>query len=573
MKPLQDSDPRDVGPYHLEGVLGQGGMGRVYLGVDENGRRVAVKVVYAELVRDEDFRKRFTREASATAAISGRFIAQVVASDLEASPPWLATEYIDGPSLHDQVAEHGGALSPSRAQEIAASLAEALGTIHAAGVVHRDVKPANVLIGPDGAYLIDFGIAREATASTITRTGTVVGTPPFMAPEQIRGRRTLGPAADIFAFGGVLAYAITGRHPFGEGDNTSLAYRIVHDEPDLDGVEDEILKALVLACLAKDPEQRPTATEVQARLAAVATRMITRPEEGTAAADAKDATDATDATVAIDDSERSVPAGSPPAAERRRRWVVVALATAAILAISAGILGVELGTGKHPRGSDKTALSGGNFPTAATDPASDSSTPGNTSPDGQPTTSGSHSVPSSSTTTTTTSLPAPTADQGGGPNPPPGTTTAISLPAPPALTSTTTTSTTSTSRKPPPPTTSGNPHPTSNPPPPTSANPSHGNPPAAPTGANAAVGTASDFSGFVVTFSWQPVSGATSYDIHYTNNGTSTGGKTTDTILHADGTSYQLSGWQAYPTGFCFNVRAVNANGVSAWDASSPHCM
>ncbi|MEY9861021.1 serine/threonine protein kinase [Catenulispora sp. GAS73] len=145
--------------------------------------------------------------------MSGRFIARIVASDLEVTPPWLATQYIDGPSLYDVVAKQGGALSPSRAQQIAASPAEALDTIHAAGVVHRDVKPANILLAPDGAHLIDFGIAREAAANTITRTGTVVGTPPFMAPEQIRGHRTPGPPADIFALGGVLAYASTGRHP------------------------------------------------------------------------------------------------------------------------------------------------------------------------------------------------------------------------------------------------------------------------------------------------------------------------------------------------------------------------
>ena len=323
MKPLQDSDPRSIGPYQSLGVLGEGGMGRVYLGVDEDGHQAAVKVVYADLVRDEDFRKRFTREASATAAVSGRFIARIVASDLEATPPWLATEYIDGPSLHDVVAKQGGALAPSRAQEIAASLAEALDTIHAAGVVHRDVKPANILLGPDGAYLIDFGIAREAAASTITRTGTVVGTPPFMAPEQIRGHRTLGPPADIFALGGVLAFASTGRHPFGEGDNTSLAYRIVHEAPDLDGVEDEIVKALIMACLAKKPEDRPTADQVRARLGAVATRMLGAPAEHGAASEA---------TVALDGAEPQTPAETPteslpPTGQRRRRWTMVALAT------------------------------------------------------------------------------------------------------------------------------------------------------------------------------------------------------------------------------------------------------
>ncbi|MBS2551913.1 protein kinase [Catenulispora sp. NL8] len=557
MKPLQDSDPRSIGPYQSLGVLGAGGMGRVYLGVDADGHQAAVKVVYADLVRDEDFRKRFTREASATARVSGRFIAQVVASDLEATPPWLATEYIDGPSLHDAVAKQGGALSPSRAQEIAASLAEALDTIHAAGVVHRDVKPANVLLGPDGAYLIDFGIAREAAASTITRTGTVVGTPPFMAPEQIRGRRTLGPPADIFALGGVLAYATTGRHPFGEGDNTSLAYRIVHEEPDLDGVEDQIVKALILACLAKNPEDRPTAGQVQARLSALA-----GPEgNGGASED----------TVVIDGAEPRTLAQTPteslpPTGQRRRRWTMVALATAAVLVISAGILGAGLGGSKRPGDSGKAALGGGEYPGAAAGASSSSSSPapGATSPDAQAATSGSpgsHSAAPPPTLGTTT-VSGTTSIQGAGPGPGPDTSITTSQSAPNQTTPT------SSTRKPPP-----SPPSTSKPvpPPPTSSQP-RGSAPQPPTGATATVGTASGFSGFVVTIAWQPVSGATGYDIHYTNNGTSTGGTTTDTTYHTADTSYQVSGWQAYPTGYCYSVRAVNAYGVSAWDSGSPHC-
>ncbi|MEZ0111411.1 serine/threonine protein kinase [Catenulispora sp. EB89] len=188
MEPLQDTDPRQIGPYEIIGLLGVGGMGRVYLGIGEGGTKAAVKVVNAELLRDEEFRKRFTREATATAKVRGRFIADIVAAEIDTPHPWLATEYIDGPALSDKVAKQGP-LTASDAQQTAAGLAEALTTIHAAGVVHRDVKPANVLIAESGPHLIDFGIARDSAASTITRSGIVVGTPPYMAPEQIRGKK------------------------------------------------------------------------------------------------------------------------------------------------------------------------------------------------------------------------------------------------------------------------------------------------------------------------------------------------------------------------------------------------
>ncbi|WP_194897527.1 serine/threonine-protein kinase, partial [Catenulispora pinisilvae] len=276
MEPVQGTDPKKIGPYRIRGLLGAGGMGRVYLGVDKNKNWAAVKVVNAELLRDEEFRKRFIREATATAKVDGRFIAGIVAANLDGAHPWLATEYIEGTSLSDWVKR--SPLAPADAQQMAAGLAEALSTIHAAGVVHRDVKPANVLLAErDGQlipHLIDFGIARDFTASTITRTGTVVGTPPYMAPEQIRGQREVGPPADIFALGGVLTFAVTGRHPFGEGNATALSYRITHEEPDLDGVEDALIRKLIVACLAKEPEDRPTAPDLQEQVGNLATRRI-----------------------------------------------------------------------------------------------------------------------------------------------------------------------------------------------------------------------------------------------------------------------------------------------------------
>ncbi|MBS2532309.1 serine/threonine protein kinase, partial [Catenulispora sp. NF23] len=278
MGPVQGTYPRKIGPYRIRGLLGAGGMGRVYLGVDKNKHWAAVKVVNAELLRNEEFRKRFIREATATAKVDGRFIAGIVASDLDGAHPWLATEYIKGTSLSELVAAQGSPLEAADAQQMAAGLAEALTTIHAAGVVHRDVKPANVLLAEhDGQlipHLIDFGIARGAAFSTITLTGIVVGTPPYMAPEQIQGKREVGPPADVFALGGVLTFAVTGRHPFGEGDPATLSYRITHQEPDLDGVEDALIRKLIMACLAKEPQDRPTAPDLQEQIGNLATRRI-----------------------------------------------------------------------------------------------------------------------------------------------------------------------------------------------------------------------------------------------------------------------------------------------------------
>ena len=215
MDELQSEDPRQIGPYWLERRLGSGGMGRVYLGRSPGGRQVAIKVIRPDLAEDADFRARFAREVSAARKVSGIFTASVVDADLEGPVPWLATSYIAGPSLADAVATRGP-MPESFVLRLAAGLAEGLSAIHAAGVVHRDLKPSNVLLADDGPRLIDFGISRSMEASALTQTGTVVGSPGFMSPEQTQGRE-VGPPSDIFSLGAVLTFAATGEGPFGQG--------------------------------------------------------------------------------------------------------------------------------------------------------------------------------------------------------------------------------------------------------------------------------------------------------------------------------------------------------------------
>ncbi|MFD8211441.1 serine/threonine-protein kinase [Streptomyces sp. NPDC059695] len=269
MMRLRREDPRIVGSFRLHRRLGAGGMGVVYLGSDRRGQRVALKVIRPDLAEDQEFRSRFAREVSAARRIRGGCTARLVAADLEAERPWFATQYVPGPSLHDRVAEEG-ALRAADVASIGAALSEGLVAVHEAGVVHRDLKPSNILLSPKGPRIIDFGIAWATGASTLTHVGTAVGSPGFLAPEQVRGA-AVTPATDVFSLGATLAYAAMADSPFGHGSSEVMLYRVVHEEPQLHGVPDA-LAPLIRACLAKDPEDRPSTLQLSMRLKEIAAR-------------------------------------------------------------------------------------------------------------------------------------------------------------------------------------------------------------------------------------------------------------------------------------------------------------
>ncbi|MFE7357112.1 serine/threonine-protein kinase [Streptomyces sp. NPDC057543] len=265
MQPLEAGEPLTIGAYRLLGRLGAGGMGRVYLGRSAGGRTVAVKVVHPHFALDEQFRARFRREVDAARRIGAQWSAPVLDADPDAPIPWVATGYVAGPPLSAAVDEHGP-LPDHAVRTLGAGLGEALAAVHAQGLIHRDVKPSNVLLALDGPRLIDFGIAHAigATAS-LTSTGVTVGSPGYMAPEQIRGVDISG-AADVFSLGAVLAYAATGSAPFLGDSSAVLLYKVVHEEPELGELDGE-LRDVVAGCLAKEPEDRPTPTELARRLA------------------------------------------------------------------------------------------------------------------------------------------------------------------------------------------------------------------------------------------------------------------------------------------------------------------
>lgn len=265
MRPLDVDEPTVVGPYRLLGRLGSGGMGRVYLGRSAGGRTVAVKIVHPHFALDEEFRARFRREVEAARRVGGAWTAPVLDADPGARVPWVATAYAAGPSLSAAVADVGP-LPAHTVRALGAGLAEALAAVHELGLVHRDVKPSNVLLTLDGPLLIDFGIARatDGTAS-LTSTGVSIGSPGYMSPEQILGKGVTG-AADVFSLGAVLAYAATGRPPFPGDSSAALLYKVVHEEPEL-GLLDGELRGLTAECLAKDPGARPAPAELARRLA------------------------------------------------------------------------------------------------------------------------------------------------------------------------------------------------------------------------------------------------------------------------------------------------------------------
>jgi len=254
MQPLADDDPAEIGGYRLQARLGAGGMGRVYLASTPAGRPVALKAVRPELSDDQEFRARFRQEIQAAQRVHGLYTAQLVDADPAATPPWLVTAYVPGPSLEEAI-DANGPMPAAMVLRLIAGVAEALQAIHAADVVHRDLKPSNVLLAQDGPRVIDFGIARALEATSLTRGDIMIGSPGFLAPEQILDL-PISPAIDVFALGSLAVYAAVGRPPFGHGHTTAVSHRVVHEPPDLEGCPAQLL-TLIEACLEKQAKARP----------------------------------------------------------------------------------------------------------------------------------------------------------------------------------------------------------------------------------------------------------------------------------------------------------------------------
>ncbi|MFE0461581.1 serine/threonine-protein kinase [Kitasatospora sp. NPDC058965] len=351
-----------MGPFRTVGVLGQGGMGQVLLGVAPDGRLVAVKRIHADLAEDPGFRSRFRREVDASRRVSGAYTAPVVAAEPEAAEPWLASLFLAGPTLGEAL-QAGGALPEDAVRTLAAGLARALADIHGSGLVHRDLKPSNVLLTDDGVRVVDFGIARAADHETkLTRTGAVIGSPAFMSPEQVLGAEP-GPAGDVFSLGVTLVTAATGRSPFAGDSPPAVMHAVATTTPDLAAVPPR-LRPIVGPCLAKDPQARPTPEQLLALIgplaptarpwppgvyaqiaerradaARLAAGEAAHPGTATLTAAATLAaaavpTPTAPATLLVGPDGPAAP-GSPTAVRRRRPWLRAGLITGLVLAAGA----------------------------------------------------------------------------------------------------------------------------------------------------------------------------------------------------------------------------------------------
>lgn len=385
---LRPGDPIRLGPYMLYGRLGQGGMGTVYLGRSADGPWVAIKMIRADYAGDAEFRARFRREADSARRVARFCTAAVVDADPDADLPYLVTEYVEGPTLAKAVTQNGP-LRAANLEQLAVCVATALTAIHNAGVVHRDLTPANVLLSPVGPKVIDFGVARasDVTTLTVARDAPAIGTPGYMSPEQIMGAPVTS-ATDVFAWGGIVVYAATAERPFGAGTTDALFYRVLHSEPRLDGLE-PALRAIVEQAMDKDPARRPTARALLMRLvgepgtvmippaalpeplpavvpgppaAVVAAPSAVSPSEGAAVpVPAALPVPSPAGAGALPAASRADPGSVPPraAARRRRRrtgMVVGAVALIAAAAVTAGVLIVS-GTGGGVSAADRARVS------------------------------------------------------------------------------------------------------------------------------------------------------------------------------------------------------------------------
>ena len=376
VRPARPGDPSRIGPFRIIGRLGAGGMGTVHAAVADDGMRVAVKVIHPEQAQEPEFRARFKREVELSSRVAGPHLVPLLAADPDAPTPWLATAYVPGPTL-DQHITAQGPLSENALFAFAVATAQALAAVHAAGVTHRDVKPQNVLLTPDGPRVLDFGIAHAADTTSVTRTGVMTGTPGWISPEQYR-RGTAGPAGDVFAWGALVAYAATGRLPFGTGAPDVVAFRVMSGEHDLDGVPAALL-GIVERALAQEPDDRPSAAEAAQECAgALAAQATQVGDAGTArSATVVDMVAAVWDIPAADDPTWQQPVDSGAGGRRSKKRLVgaVVLAAGVVGGLAGGVVALLPGNaGSSADAASSVSASGSSSAGSATARASASGT-------------------------------------------------------------------------------------------------------------------------------------------------------------------------------------------------------
>jgi len=383
-QPLEPADPPRLGPYRVTGRIGSGGQGVVYLGEAEDGTPVAIKLFHASIGADRSLRDAFTRELEAAKRVARFCIAQVLDSGMAGGRPYIVSEYVPGRSLYDVVNEEGPR-SGSALDRLAISTSTALVALHDAGVVHRDFKPQNVLLAPDGPRVIDFGIAR-ALAGTGTMTSRVVGTPAYMAPEQFSGGE-LGLAVDVFSWAATMAFAATGRSPFGWDSLPAIMNRVLNAPPDLDGVEPP-LRDLLAECLAKDPADRPSAQQILDRLVRRNGHAAAHPAaQGSTAPPAAAATARRDTddqeTAAVRTADGAAQTKDDARTRRSRRLLPVAAVAAAVTAGTAIVMVNASAFGLRPAADDRPATEAPRYAGAATPSPVGASPAGSAEPAGR----------------------------------------------------------------------------------------------------------------------------------------------------------------------------------------------